>query len=48
MYYKNNEYIFATTRLNIETFEDLLGQRVLKYWELDKETGIKNNKINSL
>lgn len=43
LYIKNNEKIFTTTRLSIPAFEKLLEQRVLKFWELDADTGVKNN-----
>lgn len=43
LYIKNHEKIFTTTRLSIPAFEKLLEQRVLKFWELDADTGVKNN-----
>lgn len=40
---KITKKIFTTTRLSIPAFEKLLEQRVLKFWELDADTGVKNN-----
>lgn len=39
----NGREVFATTTLSIASFEELLGQRILRYWELDEQTGVKRD-----
>ena len=41
MYEKNGRIIFSTTSVSIATFEHLLGQRIIRFWELDEQTGVK-------
>lgn len=43
LYIKNERKIFDTITVSIKTFEELLGQRVLRFWELDEETGVKRD-----
>lgn len=43
LYIKNNRKIFTTTSLSISSFEDLIEQRVLRFWKLDEQKGVKND-----
>lgn len=43
LYIKDGQPIFHTTRLSIAVFEELIEQRVLRYWELDEQTGVKRD-----